>query len=95
MLLPYVTRLLGEEQAEFISFYTSAETATPSVLPQGSRDQSSDFDSQQTVHVEPAMCEGLDLESRRAKDIIQRGLSVLPQRLRDRMTQKEEVHVDV
>lgn len=47
------------------------------------------------MHSEPVICEELDLESRRAKEIIQRGLSVLPQRLRNRISQKEEVYVDV
>lgn len=43
------------------------------------------------MHAGPEISEGLDLEARRAKDIIQRGLSVLPQRLQEAGSPKAEV----
>lgn len=79
-LRPYMERLLGNEAAQFTAYYASRETDTPLVFPQGSREGS---EGQPPLQAEPQISEGLDLEARRAKEIIRRGLAAVPERLRD------------
>ena len=88
MLLPYVTRLLDNHPAEFLSFYSSTDSRTPAILPRPTQPRA-DESNQQTVPINPELCEGLDLEARRAKDVIQHGLSILRPRPREVATQEE------
>lgn len=80
ILLPYIDRLLGNQSAEFMTYYASRETQTPLVLPQ---EPGEDPTGQLPMQVYPELSEGLDLEARRARDIVRRGLSAFPERLRD------------
>lgn len=79
-LSPYIERLLGNEVADFVTYYASRETQTPSVLPLQRAERSAD---QLSLHARPGLSEGLDLEARRARHIIRRGLAIVPERLRD------------
>lgn len=90
MLLPYVTRLLDNHPAEFLSFYSSTDNRGPAILPQSTHQPRADEPDQQIGPTNPELCEGLDLEARRAKDIIQRGLSILPPRSRPREAATQE-----
>jgi hypothetical protein len=86
-LLPYIERLLGGETADFVTYYASRETQTPFVLPLQHAERSAD---RLTLQAQPELSEGLDLEARRARDIIRRGLAIVPERLRDIAASKGE-----
>lgn len=84
-LLPYLERLLGDQQAYFITYYAARETQMPSVLPQHPAGGSV---GQSPLQMKQQLSEGLDLEARRAREIIHHGLAVSSGRVRDAAASK-------
>ncbi|KAJ9109040.1 hypothetical protein QFC21_000366 [Naganishia friedmannii] len=75
-LLPYMECLLGDTSPLFITYYATQGTSDPLLFSSGVTDGSTGtWASSGSGQGESAWLEGLDLEARRAQDLIRRGLA--------------------